>query len=304
MSNTLKRTNKFKRQRLFTLFNIKEMRDSNMKAISNNPKGFTLVEMMVAMAAGLIVMIAIYTAYVNHQRSHVTQQLVVHMQQNARAAISLMKREIRMMGYDPAATDGVNNDGVGGIDDETSGAGAITAEFDNASGISILRFSADFNYDWNIVGDEDITYTLVGTELQRNGQIVAYDIEAVGFAYAYDDDADGALDQSAGGNIIWAVDSNTGDDKLDKFLDTDDDGIIDENDTEGGANLATQIEINRIRAVRIWLLARTRQPIKDHTDNQTYAVGPVHRGPADDDWDPSRKRVLLTTTVYCRNMGI
>ena len=46
-----------------------------MKAIPNNPKGFTLVEMLMAMAAGLIVMTAIYSAYVNHQRSHVTQQL-------------------------------------------------------------------------------------------------------------------------------------------------------------------------------------------------------------------------------------
>jgi type IV pilus assembly protein PilW len=144
----------------------------------------------------------------------------------------------------------------------------------------------------------------VGTELQRNGQIVAYDIEAVGFAYAFDDDGDGALDQSGGGNIIWAVDSNLGDNKLDKFLDTDDDGTIDENDTEGGANLAGQIDLVDIRAVRIWLLARTRQPVKGHTDDQTYSVGANHRGPADGDWDPRRKRVLLTTTVYCRNMGI
>jgi hypothetical protein len=139
-----------------------------------------------------------------------------------------------------------------------------------------MRFSADLNYDWNVVGDEDITYTLVGTELQRNGQIVAYDIEAAGFAYAFDDDDDGVLDQSGGGNIIWAVDSNLGDDKLDNLLDTNDDGIIDENDTEGGANMAGQVDIDRIRAVRIWLLARTRQPIKGHTDNQTYAVGAKH----------------------------
>ncbi len=275
-----------------------------MKAIPNNPKGFTLLEMIAAMAAGLAVMASIYSAYINHQRSHVTQQLVVDMQQNARAAISLMKREIRMLGYDPAATDGVDNDVNSTIDDETSGAGIITAEYDDSSGISIMRFSADLNYDWNVVGDEDITYTLVGTELQRNGQIVAYDIEAAGFAYAFDDDDDGVLDQSGGGNIIWAVDSNLGDAKLDNLLDTNDDGIIDENDTEGGANMAGQVDIDRIRAVRIWLLARTRQPIKGHTDNQTYAVGAVHRGPADGDWDPGRKRMLLTTTVYCRNMGI
>jgi type IV pilus assembly protein PilW len=258
------------------------------------------------MAAGLAVMISVYSAYINHQRSHVTQQLVVKMQQNARAAMSLMKREIRMTGYDPAFTDGVDNDANTTIDDddESSGAGIITAEYDDSSGISTMRFSADLNYDWNVVGDEDITYTLVGTELQRNGQIVAYDIEAVGFAYAFDDDGDGALDQSGGGNIIWAIDSNLGDNKLDKFLDTDDDGIIDENDTEGGVNMAGQVDIANIRAVRIWLLARTRQPIKGHIDNQTYAVGANHRGPADGDWDPSKRRLLLTTTVYCRNMGI
>ncbi len=155
-----------------------------------------------------------------------------------------------------------------------------------------------------MVGDEDITYTLVGTELQRNGQIAAYDIEAVGFAYAFDDDDDGELDQSAGGNIIWAIDSNLGDNKLDTLLDTDDNGIIDENDTEGGANLSGQVDLDKIRAVRIWLLARTRYPIKGHTDNQTYVVGANHRDPSDPDWDPRRKRVLLTTTVYCRNMGI
>ncbi|MBT8332285.1 MAG: prepilin-type N-terminal cleavage/methylation domain-containing protein, partial [Deltaproteobacteria bacterium] len=76
------------------------MRERDMKAISDNSKGFTLVEMLIAMAASLVVLTGIYSAYQSHQRSHVTQQLVVDMQQNARAAMSLMKREIRMMGYD------------------------------------------------------------------------------------------------------------------------------------------------------------------------------------------------------------
>jgi type IV pilus assembly protein PilW len=282
-----------------------------MKAISNNPKGFTLVEMLVAMAAGLILMVSINSVYVKYQRSHVTQQLVVDMQQNVRAAMSLMKREIRMAGYDPVARDGIDNDGDAAIDesDESAGAGLWEATPD------VIQFEADINYD----GDDDdtnenVTYRLVnGTELERRSKdtagvyqnaILAYDIEALGFAYAFDDDNDGALDQSAGGNIIWAVDSNLGDDKLDTFLDTNDDGVIDASDTEGGANLGTQVDVSAVRAVRIWLLARTRQPIMGNTDNQTYVVGSNHRGPADADWDPRRKRVLLTTTVYCRNMGI
>jgi type IV pilus assembly protein PilW len=257
--------------------------------------------MLMAMAVGVVVMAGIYSAYVNHQRSHVTQQLVVDMQQNARAAMGLMKREIRMMGYDPTAFDGDAPD--------TSGAGIIDAEFDNSSGISTLNFSADLDYSDSVDADENFTYTLVGNELQRNGQPVAYEIEAVGFAYAFDDDgtdtidvSDGVLVPGTNGNIVWAIDSNTGDDKLDKHLDTDDNGIIDENDTEGGDNMTGQVDIVNIRAVRIWLLARTRQPIKGHTDNRTYVVGPIHKGPADGDWDPRRKRVLLATTVYCRNM--
>jgi type IV pilus assembly protein PilW len=292
-----------------------------MKAMPNNPKGFTLVELMVAMAAGLIVMIAIYVAYENHSRSHVTQQLVVEMQQNARAAMNLMKREIRMMGYDPAATDGVDNEDPddGQIDaadiDESAGSGVLIAEENR------IQFTADFSYSSatadvtlpDLLGtNENLLYTLAGNQLQRNGQIVAYDIEAVGFAYAFDIDTDddesldvseGVLVPGANENIIWATDTNLGDNKLDTYLDTNDDGVIDENDTEGGAGMLGHVDIDRIRAVRIWLLARTRQPIKGYTDNRTYVVGPTHRGPADGDWDPRYKRVLLTTTIYCRNMG-
>lgn len=261
-------------------------------------KGFTLIELLIAMVAGLILIGAAYKTYVNHQRSHVTQQLVVDMQQNARAAMALMKREIRMMGYDPAARDGVDNDVNSTIDDESSGAGIVTADGDR------IQFTADFNYNSVIdPGNEDITYNLAGLNLLRNGEIVAYDIEAVGFAYAFDDDHDGVLDESAGGNIIWAIDAASGDNKLDTRLDTNDDGLIDANDTPGGSNLGTAIDNDRIRAVRIWLLARTRQPIWRHTDNQTYVVGATHKGPGEPDWDSRRRRVLMTTTVHCRNMG-
>jgi type IV pilus assembly protein PilW len=308
-----------------------------MKSIPNNARGFTLIEMLMAMAAGLVVLIAIYSAYQNHQRSHVTQQLVVDMQQNARAAMALMKREIRMMGYDPAATDGIDNNGDTNIDcadplntdpDEVCDDINESAH-DNPPGVSIgiidagpkrIHFTADYSYNDPLTDPNNYTPDLSGANenlvyeldeathtLLRNGQPVAYDIEAIGFAYAVDneptaDGGDGELDTN-GGAIYWGTDPNKGDDSLDKTLDANNDGVIDENDPEGGANLVTPIPNSSIRAVRIWLLARTRQPIKDHTDNNTYVVGPIHRGPADGDWDPSRKYVLLTTTIYCRNMG-
>jgi type IV pilus assembly protein PilW len=312
MADAPQRTNKFRIQRSLTLFNTHKRRDRHMKALPANAKGFTLVELLVAMAVGLVVMIAIYAAYINHSRSHVTQQLVVNMQQNARAAMSLMKREIRMAGYDPVATDGVDNDGDSFADNgETSTAKMINAEEDTIS------FSADITYNGSIDNEknEEITYWLDGTTLMRQDkggdpQIIAYDIEAVAFAYAVDNepvaDPDGIIDTTANGHIRWFFDTNNGDDDLDQTVEDEvalDDGVIDINDPEGGANWpGAQVHADKVRAVRIWLLARTRQPIKGHTDNRTYVVGPLRRGPADGDWDPRRKRVLLTATVYCRNL--
>ncbi len=342
MVSALETTHKFKKQQSSTLYNREKMRDRHMKAIPHNSKGFTLVEMLLAMVAGIVVLAGIFSAYQNHQRSHVTQQLVVDMQQNARAAMALMKREIRMMGYDPAATDGINNDVVSdamidcsdplNTDPDEDCQDADESANNNPLRIGIvdaepdyIRFTADHSYNDPTANpdptayapdlngpNEIIEYRLSGTTLQRQDggggwEDVAYDIEAVGFAYAIDneplaDGGDGELDTN-GGAIIWATDTNLGDDNLDRTLDSNNDGVIDEFDAEGGANLATPIPNTSIRAVRIWLLARTRQPIKDHTDNNTYVVGPIWRGPADGDWDPSRKRVLLTTTIYCRNMG-
>lgn len=315
----LNRINKFKSQQSLTVFNKEKMQASNMRTILYNPKGFTLVEMLVAMAAGLIVMIAIYTVFVNHQRSHVTEQQVVDMQQNARAAISLMKREIRMAGYDPFATDGVDNDGDSDID-ETDGSESAESGFREAQA-DLIRFESDVNGDGEDDDtNEDVRYRIEnGTQLMRyskdlagvyQNEIIAYDIEAVGFAFAFDDDENGELDVSDNNNVIWAIDAqDVGDDKLETALDTNDDGVINESDAEGGANLTTistfnKIDFARIQAVRIWLFARTRHPIKGHIDNRTYVVGATHRGPADGDWDPRRKRMLLTTTIYCRNMGI
>ncbi len=132
---------------------------------------------------------------------------------------------------------------------------------------------------------------------------VAEDIRAVGFAYAYDNDGDGQQDTTGGGNVIWAIDSD-GDNDLDTILDTDDDGDIDTNDTVGGVTLTsvalpTNIGLNAIRAVRVWVLARTRNPLRETSRIRNYVVGNKVVA-ADDRFQPR----LMTTTIKCRNMGI
>jgi prepilin-type N-terminal cleavage/methylation domain-containing protein len=64
-------------------------------------KGFTLVELMVAMAIGLVIMATIYASVNMAQRSATSVVRKVSTQQDARAVLDIMAMEIRMAGYNP-----------------------------------------------------------------------------------------------------------------------------------------------------------------------------------------------------------
>lgn len=65
----------------------------------HNDHGFTLVELLIAMAVGGMIMFAVYKIYVVHQRTYTAQQAVTEMQQNMRMAIDLLSSDIRMASY-------------------------------------------------------------------------------------------------------------------------------------------------------------------------------------------------------------
>ena len=122
---------------------------------------------------------------------------------------------------------------------------------------------------------------------------IAEDIRAIGFAYAYDDDEDGELDFADGngnglldaGEEIWAYDSDA-------------DGDLDwNNDT--GALLQSTVGYDKIRAVSIWILARTRYSLRGYSGSKNFVVGDKIVNVND-----NYQYRLLTTTVKCRNMGL
>jgi type IV pilus assembly protein PilW len=258
----------------------------------NDSRGYTLVELLIAMSIAAILITAIYQVYQMRQSSELKQQLVVEMQENIRAAASLIKREIRMTGYDPAAND-----------DESANTGIEKA------GRGMIKFTFDYDADLTTEPDERITYGFAGDKdadrdgiadsgdasLGRatgNGPLIpiAENIQAIGFAYAFDHDHDGILDTDDGtadGRVIWAFDADLadGDDALTTNLDSN--------------LLADSVPLSDIRAVRIWILARTRTPIRGYYENRTHAVGDRKISSAD-----NYPRRLLTATVYCRNMGL
>jgi prepilin-type N-terminal cleavage/methylation domain-containing protein len=115
-------------------------------------RGFTLIELMVAMTVASIVMAAIYSVYMGLTRSYTTQNAAADVQQAVRATIDFMAEDIMMAGLTDPQKD------YGGLDVGISAAGS---------------YKISFNADRNMDGDtdasdssENITYELVGTELR------------------------------------------------------------------------------------------------------------------------------------------
>jgi type IV pilus assembly protein PilW len=63
--------------------------------------GFSLIELLIAMAVGLIALGAMYGVFNMHRKALDIQEQIAEMQQSARAAMEFMSREIRMAGYNP-----------------------------------------------------------------------------------------------------------------------------------------------------------------------------------------------------------
>jgi prepilin-type N-terminal cleavage/methylation domain-containing protein len=62
-------------------------------------QGFTLVELLVVLAIVSIVMGGIYSVFIRSNRVYISQEEVVAAQQEARSALDILGREIRMAGF-------------------------------------------------------------------------------------------------------------------------------------------------------------------------------------------------------------
>ena len=282
--------------------------------------GFTLVELMITLCISSFIMIAVYMTYNSQHKSYDCQDQILAMQQNIRAGLYIMQREIRMAGYDPTKTAITTTNAAlytpGG--NYTPGAASISFRMD----VTDNPTTGDPDGDTGDA-DEEITYNLLDGDADGNMddlcrttggvmQMLAENIEAIGFAYAYDADGNGRIDTYTDGGgqdrIIWALDTNADGDW--DNLDTDNDGLIDNDDsptpgdltvTENilGTNTGTAVDENDIRAVRIWMLAISDRENNDYFDNNTYIVG-NQKIPGLD----SLRRRLLSVIVEFRNIGL
>ena len=112
----------------------------------NNQQGFTIVELMVAATLGLLILAGTVTMFVNNKRLYQDQQEIGRLQENARYAMDMLTRELRLTGHvgclgDPAlvnnnlknafagfAPGGANDKKLGSSDDAAADAGLDTKE--------------------------------------------------------------------------------------------------------------------------------------------------------------------------------
>ncbi len=150
----------------------------NQNNLISTEDGFTFIELLIGLAITGIISVAILSSFQSQQRSYITQENVAAMQQNLRAGMDMMVREIRMAGFDPTGKD--------------------VAGFESA-GSNVLIFSIDGNGDEDIDdSNEYIAYSLYTSNgIQKMGrksvitavanQPVADNIEALEFFYTLAD---------------------------------------------------------------------------------------------------------------------
>jgi type IV pilus assembly protein PilW len=103
-------------------------------------KGFSIIELLIALAMSGIVMTAVYAAFKSQQDSYLAQDHVVEMQQNIRAGLDLLVRELRMAGFD-----GGRN--VSDVTCSLNGTGTSRAPGILGVASNRLDFSMDLNLD-------------------------------------------------------------------------------------------------------------------------------------------------------------
>lgn len=146
-----------------------------MKIYTDN-RGFTLIELMVAMVISIFVMAAIYTLFRSSSEIFTSQEQLVEVHQNIRAVLNIMTRNIRMAGFNP-----------------NRNATNATIIYANATSLRIAydgeNLTVDDDVEFNYSStDNSMKYKSYGTNGNDSGnQRFAEDISSLVFTYTLSD---------------------------------------------------------------------------------------------------------------------
>ena len=145
-----------------------------------NKHGFSLIELMITLAITSVVVAGIFGVYRIQLQSKVIQEQMIELQQNLRAALHLMEKDIRMAGYDPLQTAGA------GIDTIMANQLVITMDIDNDAGTDTPdgdTGDANEQIGYQLTAPIDGATALGRTVGGGGAQPVAENIEVINFVY-------------------------------------------------------------------------------------------------------------------------
>ncbi len=128
-----------------------------------NNNGFTFIELMVSIVISMLVMAGLYALFRSGNEIYVSQEQIVDVRQNIRAALTMVTRDIRMAGFDPA-----RNASCAGIDSANATSLHVRYDYDG-NGLCDDLSDWDYRYDQQgsafVAGipEEDDLQTLVDT---------------------------------------------------------------------------------------------------------------------------------------------
>ena len=149
-----------------------------MEKGTKNSAGFTLVELLIALALGLVVLTSVSNAFISQRKTYDAQEQMTEMIQGTRAVMEIITREVKLAGFDPQK----------GISGHTNVAGIPYSA-------TQLELRADLDGDGTASASDSnelIIYTHDGTnlELDRNAgqawsgaRLLAENIQAFTFTY-------------------------------------------------------------------------------------------------------------------------
>lgn len=244
----------------------------NSKSNNNNSKGFTLVELMIAVFLSAIAVIAIYRGYTSFSQTADAQEQIVELQQNLRIGMYRLEKDLRRAGMNEE-------------DDETAGVTLAEA--------STIQFTMD-------LGGTNRTIPLEATDLGSNdeGDGLPTDIgEEISYARR-DPDGDGIFG-------LYRNDENLSPSGTGVEIITNLDALNFVYLTESGTVTSS---LGSIDSVQVSMVVRTTNEDYRYTHDEPYenirptgSGGPQVIYPAQGD---NFRRRVLSKQIKIRNAGL
>ena len=160
----------------------------NMLAKVQTIRGFTSIELLVALSMSIVVLAAIVSSLFSLQKVHMTQERLIEMQQDLRSAVYLFGSDVKLAGYDPTgaanATFLIADQAEVQFQIDRNGDGDFTDPGPPVTSdpMEVIRYA--LTNDANRDGIADGTPCDFGRELDNGGlQILAENIDALNFVY-------------------------------------------------------------------------------------------------------------------------